>query len=98
MSISKAHKLLGHSSHHATIETAKHLGWGKLKDAGTKCQSCAKAKAKQKSVPQKRTITKATLPNERLYHDLTTVKAPSDVEKKVNKPVWQIIVDEATGM
>ena len=36
--------------------------------------------------------------NERVYHDLATVKAPSDVAEKVSKPVWQLLVDEATGL
>jgi hypothetical protein len=34
MSMAKAHHLLGHTNHHASINTAKKLGWGKLKDGG----------------------------------------------------------------
>ena len=29
---------------------------------------------------------------------MATVKAPADVAGKVNKPNWQLIVHEATGM
>ena len=41
---------------------------------------------------------KANAPNERLFHNLAIVKAPKDSEHKVTKPVWQILVDERTGM
>ena len=39
-----------------------------------------------------------TSPNKRVYHDLMTVKAPTNVAEKVPKPIWQIFVDEATGL
>ena len=39
-----------------------------------------------------------TIPNERVYHNLATVKAPIDVTEKVSKPVWQLFVNEATGL
>ena len=98
MSLDKAHHLLGHANHRSTIDTAKHLGWVKLKNSGNVCQSCAEAKAKQKVVPQSRKEPKLTIPNERVYHDLATVKAPADVVEKVLKPNWQLFIDEATGM
>ena len=33
-----------------------------------------------------------------MYHNLATVKAPSEISEKVSKPNWQLMVDEATGM
>ena len=39
-----------------------------------------------------------TIPNERLYCDLATVKAPADVAEKLNKLNWQFIMDEVTDM
>ena len=38
------------------------------------CQACNEVKAKQKSVPKESGAEKATEPNGRLYHDLSTVK------------------------
>ena len=38
------------------------------------------------------------IPNERMYHNLVTVKAPADVTEKGLKPNWQLMVDKATGM
>ena len=89
MSMAKAHHLLGHINRHATVNTAKLLGWGKLKDTSTLIyQPCVKAKAKQKSVPQSRRAPRSMIPNERLYHNLATVKAPADISEKINKPNW----------
>ena len=98
ISLEKVHHLLGHINHYSTIDTAKHLGWGQLKNSGKIYQPCAKAKAKQKSVPQSRRAPRSTIPNERIYHDLATVKAPADVAEKVSKPNWHLIVDKETDM
>ena len=46
MGTAKAYYLLGHTNHHATDDTATHLGWGKLKDSGAVYQPCAKANSK----------------------------------------------------
>ena len=86
MSLEKAHYLLSHTNHRLTIGTATHLGWDPLKNSGKVWQSCATAKAKQKAVPQARREPKSTIPNERIYHDLATVKTPADVVEKVSKP------------
>ena len=85
VSLEKAHYLLGHANHRSTIDTAKHLGWDHLKNSGKVCQSCAEANANQKSVPQARREPKSTIPNERMYLDLSTVKAPADVAEKALK-------------
>ena len=98
MSMAKAHHLLSHINRRTAVNTVKHLGWGKIKDSGVICQPCAKAKAKQKSVLQSRKTPRLTIPNKRMYHNLAMVKAPAVVAEKVNKPNWQLIVDEATGI
>ena len=41
---------------------------------------------------------RATDPNERWFHDIATIKPPRKSGIKVSKPVWHMIVDEATGM
>ena len=76
---------------------AKQLGW-KLSKGFQPCKSCAEAKAKQKNVPHKTAGSKAEKPNERLFHDLATVKPPPSLNMSIGKPVWQLLVDEATGM
>ena len=75
MNVEKAHDLLGHSNEDTTRTTAKHLGWALTKGAKP-CQSCAEAKAKKKIIPKKTEGKKASRPNERLFQDLATVKAP----------------------
>ena len=86
MNMAKAHHLLGHTNHQVTVDTATYLGWGKLKDSGVICQPYSEANSKQKLVPQARRVTRLMIPNERLYHELVTVKAPADFGEKVSKP------------
>ena len=98
MSMDKARHFLGHTHHPATINTTKHLGWGKPNDNNEVCQPCAEVKAKQKLVPQATIAPRLTIPNKRLYHDMAMVKTPAEVAEKVSKPNWQLIVDEALGI
>ena len=44
------------------------------------------------------TGTKPTAPNGWLYHNLATVKSPKGVDLEVSYSVWQMIVDEHTGL
>ena len=67
-------------------------------NSGKICQSCAKAKAKQKSVPHSRRAPRLTIPNKRMYHNLATVKAPVDGAEKSPKPNRQLTVNKATGI
>ena len=39
----------------------------------------------------------ASVPNKRLFYNLATVKAPSDIGQKGSTPIWQIIVDKETS-
>ena len=97
MNVDKAHDLLGHSNKDDTRATAKHLGWELSKSAKPR-KSCAKAKAKQKIVLKRMSRKKASRPNERLFQDLATVKAPKALKITVTRPYWQMIVDERTNM
>ena len=97
MGVEKAHDLLGHCNEDATRATAKHLGW-ELSRGAKPCQSCAEAKAKQKIMPKKTKGKKASRPNERLFQDLATVKAPKSLNVTVTRPHWQLLVDERTNM
>eukprot|EP00957_Ditylum_brightwellii_P050304 3815118-Ditylum_brightwellii.AAC.1 len=71
-----------------------------------KCEPCATAKAKQKSLPSwvevldKKIHDKdtATAVNEWLFLDISTVKAPAHIKVTITKPQWQMIVDELTRM
>ena len=56
------------------------------------------SKAKQNNVPKKTKGKKATRPNERLFQDLATVKAPKSLDMTVTMPHWQLLVDEWTNM
>ena len=97
MPYEKAHSLLGHCNEDTTRKIAKLLGW-ELKPKTTQCQSCAEGKAKQKNLPQVADGVKATKPMERVYHDLSHLKAPKGSGVSISKPNWQMIVDERTGL
>ena len=62
------------------------------------CENCAVAKAQQENVYKESNGKRATEPNERWYHGIVTIKSTRKGGIKVNKPVWHIMVDEATGM
>eukprot|EP00957_Ditylum_brightwellii_P013454 1015393-Ditylum_brightwellii.AAC.1 len=69
-----------------------------------KCKPCATAKAKQKSLPSRVEVLDkkvhdketATAVNERLFLDISTVRAPAHTKVMITKPQWQMIVDELT--
>eukprot|EP00957_Ditylum_brightwellii_P180986 13788079-Ditylum_brightwellii.AAC.1 len=71
-----------------------------------KCEHCATAKAKQKSLLSRIEVLEtklhdketATAVNQRLYLDISTVKAPDHFKFTVTKPHWRMIVDEYTRM
>eukprot|EP00957_Ditylum_brightwellii_P182215 13881997-Ditylum_brightwellii.AAC.1 len=89
-----------------SCKIAKHLGFMVNRGSMPKYKPCATAKAKQKSLPSwvevlgKKVHDKetATAVNERLFLDISTVKAPAHIKVTITKPQWWIIVDELTGM
>ena len=101
-----AHALVGHMGEAQSRKVVKHLGFTVSRGAMPKCEPCAQAKAKQKSLPSRVEVldkqvhdkATATAANERLFLDISTIKAPKHIKVIVMKPQWRMIVDEFTGM
>ena len=97
VSIKVAHELLGHMDEAATRKAAANLGWTITRGTLGVCESCAKAKAKQKNVANKEAPKeKAKEVNGRVYLDLSRVVNPNNA-KQPRRPNWCLIVDEKTG-
>ena len=100
------HGWLGHMNDADGRKTIKHLGFEITRKGLTPCAACAEAKAKQKSLPSRTEIVRvevnpkevARKVNERIHLDISSVKAPKDLQVNVTKPNWRIMVDERTGM
>ena len=97
VSIKVAHKLLGHMDEPATRKAAANLGWTITRGTLGVCESCAKAKAKQKNVadsvaPNK----KAKEVNGRVCLDTSCTVNPK-TDKQPKRPNWCLVVDEKTG-
>ena len=93
-----AHDFFGHDNESSARENAEALGfevtWGTLKP----CKACAAAKAKQKNLPTHGEHILSKENNERIFLDLSTVKAPKDLKMTVTKPNWKILADERTQL
>ena len=96
MSVAQAHECLGHCNEDAVHKTAKHLGWELKPGAMPVCVACAEAKAKQKNVPKSSEHKPATEVNERIFLDISTVKAPDG--ETLTKKNWRIMVDKRTNL
>ena len=92
INVNDMHRLLGHIGENKTRSMAKHMGI-KLVGKLNECEYCILAKAKRKKIP-KENKDKSTIPAERIYVDLSTIKSTSAGGKKN----WLLIVDEATDM
>lgn len=101
ISITKAHRLLGHVHEERTRQIAKHLGWrltrGTLKNKP--CEPCALAKAKQKAVCKSSEAPKQKKPGELVYLDLSkvTVSRLDGTEFELSNKYWRSVVDGSTG-
>ncbi|MCP3667476.1 MAG: DDE-type integrase/transposase/recombinase, partial [Gammaproteobacteria bacterium] len=84
------HQRLGHPSEASTIKTAE-LNRVKLKGKFKFCESCIYGKAHQKPV-KKWTGTRATVPYERVFVDITSLQHTSLGGSKH----WAVVVDDAT--
>jgi len=86
------HHQLGHPSEAITRATARYM---QIHVTGTlpPCQNCAMGKARQKPVPKTNANT-SKIPGERLYIDISSIKAMSLGGAKF----WLLAVDEATHM
>ena len=97
MTFNEAHDKLGHMSNILTKATARQLGWH-LTGAVRPCESCAKAKAKQKNVPKKSEHQVATANGQRIFLDISSVKMIENSDKTASRPFWRIMVDERTQL
>ncbi len=94
--VKKAPELLGHNNENDTRKTASHLGWTITRGPLGVCESCAKAKVRQKNVPKISTGENATLINGWWFHDISTIKVHKG--EKCYSKVWDLTVDEFTGI
>jgi hypothetical protein len=90
LDINVAHGLLGHPDNRTVKSMAAKHGWT-LTGTVQPCGSCALAKARAKAVP-KSTLTKAKLPGERLFLDISGPYSDSLNQNKY----WLRIVDDFT--
>ena len=60
------------------------------------CQPCAKGKTE--NAPQVSSSAKVRVANKLFYCNLVMVKAPTGVDEKASKPVWQLIVNTGASM
>ena len=90
LDINIAHGLLGHPDTRTVMAMAKKEGWT-LTGSVKPCGSCALAKARAKSIA-KSTMTKATVPGERLFLDISGPYSDSLNQNKY----WLRIVDDFT--
>jgi len=97
MSIDRAHAILGHSSEGKTRQTAAALEILITRGALKTCKSCAIAKAKQKNVNDESAGEKAVKYNERVYHDIATVKESEEDKSLGQKRVWHITAEETVN-
>jgi histone deacetylase 1/2 len=84
------HNMLGHPSEDTTRKTAAFYGWVVTGTFST-CVDCAIAKSKQRNV-QRESDTKSTVPGERLFIDISSVKKKSIGGSKY----WLLVLDDCT--
>ena len=86
------HHQLGHPSEAVTRAMARYLQV-EMSGSMPPCENCAMGKARQKNVP-KLNEHGSKIPGERLYIDISSIKARSLSGSKF----WLLVVDEATHM
>ena len=98
ITVKKAHCQLGHMGEAKTRAAAKGLKFRILRGVLKACEACAIAKAKQKNVPKTSSSPKSTVPNGRIYADISVIRPPEKSDVKVTRANWFLMVDELTGM
>ena len=96
VTIMEAHKQLGHMDEATTRKAAAQLGWIITRGGMKICESCAKAKAKQKKIKTQEPHEKSDDVNGRVYLDLSRIKGPEH-DLQPRRPNWRLIVDEKTA-
>jgi hypothetical protein len=92
MYIGDLHRLLGHAGEAKTREAGKNLKIDLIGNMKV-CEFCDVSKARKKKISKENT-KKTIVPGERVYIDITPIRAVSAGDKKN----WLLIVDEATDM
>ena len=90
--IGSTHAILGHPSNELTYETAGKMGLKRI-HVEAMCESCIKAKQKQKNIP-KYVDFKATEPGGKVFFDLSIIKYKNLGGAKF----WLLFVDEYTSI
>jgi hypothetical protein len=90
--INRMHKIFNHASEDVLRSTAKEKNW-KLTGKFETCRFCKESNAQQKGVA-KSSDEQCKRPGERLFFDITSIKAYSFGGKKF----WLVIVDDATNL
>jgi hypothetical protein len=86
------HHKLSHVNEGCARKTAAVYGW-QLTEKFSPCEDCATAKARQKNL-KKLTETRGTVPGERLFLDMSSVKGESLGGAKF----WLLLLGDCTGM
>jgi hypothetical protein len=94
LNIEQAHAILGDSNEDTTRKTAVALDIQITRGLLRTCEPCAVAKAKQMNVNNESEGVKVDKFNERVYHDIATVKKTDDDKKLGRKTVWHVSVKE----
>jgi hypothetical protein len=89
--INKMHRVFNHASEDVLRKTAQENGW-KVTGKFETCKDCQLSNANQKGV-QKTTSDRSSIPGERLFIDITSIKKKSIGGNKY----WLVIVDDATN-
>lgn len=87
ISLTEAHLRFGHLGENDVHKTAAACGYVLKRGSAKTCESCAIAKAKQKSVSFESDGEKAKNINERVYLDLMSFKKPKDIKVTVANKV-----------
>ena len=100
VNISTGHGMLSHMGEAATRQTLNYLGYPITRGLLKPCESCRVGKAHQASLPKNAPSRPATVPNERIWLDISTIKKPKNNKKikMVYQPYWRIMVDEYSGL
>ena len=87
------HYLFGHMSLRDAVTAAKHIGHYDVLPGGVvMCEPCMVAKSKRANLNRKGGHVMSTVPNQRIYLDITTIREVGKV--KLTKGVWFEVKDE----
>ena len=100
MSVEKAHSLFGHGNEDSNRKTAKALDIELTRRTLPSCASCAAAKAQQKAIVKNVECEPSKVNNGRIHTDDCTLHRKNDKGGRVwvSNGVWNVKVDERTGM